>query len=236
MNNKASILSTMPLERPLLAKAADSGIALDTMSFIQVIDISDETAVWEQITEVYQQQAVVVFTSASAVFAVCEHPTFIRPDWKICCIEKATMKAVLQYFDESFILCSAKDSDELAKAIKEASGVDEVVFFCGDKRMDTLPSSLLQSGIITREVVVYKTVEQPQFIEKEYDGILFYSPSGVSSFFTMNTVPAHTVLFAIGATTAQAIQIESDNKVVFCTTPSKEQLLDEAISYFSIKH
>lgn len=234
MSNKISILSTMPLELPLQAKARGHDIALDTMSFIQVIDISDETEVQQQIDAAYKQVAYVVFTSASAVYAVCEHPSFVRPNWKICCIEKATMKAVLQYFDESYILTSAKDSDELASKIKAAASVDEVIFFCGDKRMDTLPSSLLQSGIITHEIVVYKTVEQPQFVEKEHDGILFYSPSGVSSFFTMNTVAAGTVLFAIGNTTAQAIKIETDNKIIVCSSPSKEALLDAAIDYFKV--
>lgn len=223
----------MPLEQSLLNKALDHNIVLNTMAFIQVIDISDETEVWEKISAAYQQNATVVFTSASAVFAVCEHPSFVRPDWKIFCIEKATKKAVLQYFDESYISGSAKDSDELAGKIKESADVKEVIFFCGDKRMDTLPSILLRSGIITKEIVVYKTVEQPTFIEKEHNGILFYSPSGVSSFFSMNTTSPETVLFAIGNTTAAAIKLETDNKIVVCPTPSKEALLDEAINYFN---
>ena len=233
MSNKISILSTMPLEQPLLNKALDNNIVLDTKAFIQVIDISDETEVWEKITAAYAQQAIVVFTSASAVFAVCEHPSFVRPDWKIFCIEKATKKAVLQYFDESYIVGSAKDSDELAQKIRETADVKEVIFFCGDKRMDTLPSILLKSGIITNEIVVYKTVEQPTFIEKEHNGILFYSPSGVSSYFSMNTANPGTVLFAIGNTTAAAIKLETENEIVVCPTPSKEALLDVAIDYFN---
>lgn len=223
----------MPLEQPLLNKALDNNIVLDTKAFIQVIDISDETEVWEKITAAYAQQAIVVFTSASAVFAVCEHPSFVRPDWKIFCIEKATKKAVLQYFDESYIVGSAKDSDELAQKIRETADVKEVIFFCGDKRMDTLPSILLKSGIITNEIVVYKTVEQPTFIEKEHNGILFYSPSGVSSYFSMNTANPGTVLFAIGNTTAAAIKLETENEIVVCPTPSKEALLDVAIDYFN---
>ncbi len=233
MSNKISILSTMPLEQPLLNKALDNNIVLDTKAFIQVIDISDEKEVWEKITGAYAQQAIVVFTSASAVFAVCEHPSFVRPDWKIFCIEKATKKAVLQYFDESYIVGSAKDSDELAQKIRETADVKEVIFFCGDKRMDTLPSILLKSGIITNEIVVYKTVEQPTFIEKEHNGILFYSPSGVSSYFSMNTANPGTVLFAIGNTTAAAIKLETENEIVVCPTPSKEALLDVAIDYFN---
>lgn len=222
----------MPLAPNLLNKAMDSGVLLDTLSFIDVIDISGDQVVQRQIQNSLQQKTTVVFTSSNAVHAVCNHEGFTKPDWQICCIEKATKKAVLDYFAESDIICSADNSEELAARVKVLPGLREVIFFCGDKRMDTLPVTLLDAGIITNEITVYKTVERAQFIEKEYDAILFYSPSGVSSFFSMNMLPAGTVLFAIGNTTAQALKIETDNKVIISDTPSKEILLYKAISYF----
>src|SRR5258706_9822828 len=42
--------------------------------------------------------------------------------------------------------------------------------------------------------------------EKVYDGILFFSPSGVESFFNTNEVNEQTILFAIGNTTATEIK------------------------------
>jgi uroporphyrinogen-III synthase len=232
MTPKPTILSTIPLDTFLLNRAMDSGVLLDIASFIKVESCSHEPATAAEIAAVCQQPAIVVFTSANAVAAVCDSPAFKNPGWKIFCIERATKKAVLHYFKEEDILGSADNSEELALTIKNAPGVHEVVFFCGDKRMDTLPSTLLVSGIITKEVIVYRTLEQAQFVEKDYDAILFYSPSGVSSFFSMNALSPHTILFAIGNTTADALRLETTNKIIVSDTPSKEILLYKAISYF----
>ncbi len=232
MIQRPTILSTIPLDPFLLNRAMDSGVLLDTASFINIEPCSHEPAVAQEIENVCAQPAIVVFTSANAVTSVCGSAGFKNPGWKIFCIERATKKAVLQYFAEADILGSADNSEDLALTIKNAPGVREVVFFCGDKRMDTLPANLLASGIITKETVVYKTVEQSHFVEKDYDAILFYSPSGVSSFFSMNTLNPDTVLFAIGNTTADAIKLETNNKIIVCDTPSKEILLYKAISYF----
>ncbi len=232
MTPKPTILSTIPLDTFLLNRAMDSGVLLDIASFIKVEACSHEPAVERDIAAACQHPAIVVFTSANAVAAVCDSPAFKNPGWKIFCIERATKKAVLHYFKEEDILGLADNSEELALTIKNAPGVQEVIFFCGDKRMDTLPSTLLASGIITKEIIVYRTLEQAQFVEKDYDAILFYSPSGVSSFFSMNSPGTDTVLFAIGNTTADALKLETANKIVVSDTPSKEILLYKAISYF----
>ena len=232
MIQRPTILSTIPLDPFLLNRAMDSGVLLDTASFINIEPCSHEPAVAREIENVCAQPATVVFTSANAVTSVCGSAGFKNPGWKIFCIERATKKAVLQYFTAADILGSADNSEDLALTIKNAPGVREVVFFCGDKRMDTLPVNLLVSGIITKEIVVYKTVELSHFVEKDYDAILFYSPSGVSSFFSMNMLNPDTVLFAIGNTTAEAIKLETNNKIIVCDTPSKEILLYKAISYF----
>ena len=222
----------MPLQQSLVNKAMANGLALDMMSFIQVVDTADEPATQQQILALYKENATIVFTSASAVYAVCEHPAFGKPDWSICCIGKATQKAVLEYFSGQSIVCSGIDAAELAANIIAAGNIGRVVFFCGDKRMDMLPDTLSEAGIIVKEIVVYTTVEQPQFVSKEYDGILFYSPSGVSSYFSLNIAEPGTVLFAIGNTTAAAIRQEASNKIVVSSMPSKEQLLESAIQYF----
>ena len=222
----------MPLDQTLIDKALTNGIQLDIMSFIQIVDIADQPETQQILAGLYKESGVIVFTSQSAVYAVCEHPGFIKPDWKICCIANATKKAVLEYFDESSIICSAPDAHTLAANIASSNGIRNVVFFCSDKRQDTLPAMLHDAGIIVNEIIVYTTVEQPQFVAKDYDGILFYSPSGVSSYFSLNIADPGTTFFAIGNTTAQAIRQETDNKVIVCAAPSKEKLLDTAIQYF----
>lgn len=108
-----------------------------------------------------------------------------------------------------------------------------MVFFCGDLRREELPDLLKKAGIELTEVVVYQTLETPIKINKDYDGILFFSPSAVKSFFSINQVNSNALFFAIGNTTANAIKPFSKNSIIVSEFPAKDQLLDKAIKYFS---
>ncbi len=221
------------LDRPLLDKAADAGVVLDSVPFIQVVDITDEDDNLERIERLYRKPVTVVFTSVNAVRAVCEQVYFSKQGWTIYCIGHATRNAVLEYFDREQVHGIANDAAALAGVIKN-NGVSEVVFFCGDRRMDTLGEQLEKYGVQVNEIIVYRTEEVPRFVEKDYDGILFFSPSGVNSFFSMNTIEPSAVLFAIGSTTARALKENAEeNKVITCELPSKEQMVDTAIQYFN---
>src|SRR6185436_12065727 len=94
------------------------------------------------------------------------------------------------------------------------------------------PRQLRKNNIGVTEIVVYKTISTPQKIEKKYDGILFFSPSAVKSFFQANQLNDRTVLFAIGNTTANEIKNVSENKIVIGETPDINTLLNKVISYF----
>jgi uroporphyrinogen-III synthase len=109
-----------------------------------------------------------------------------------------------------------------------------VIFFCGDQRRDEMPDQLKINSIKVTEIVVYKTTLTPQKIEKKYEGILFFSPSAVKSFFQINEVPDQTVLFAIGNTTADELKSFSKNKIVTSDVPTRETLIDKVISYFQV--
>ena len=78
---------------------------------------------------------------------------------------------------------TANDAVSLAELIAEDRFVDEVIFFCGDQRRDELPEILRQHEVVVNEIVVYQTIAVPHKIEKQYHGILFFSPSAVQSFF-----------------------------------------------------
>jgi uroporphyrinogen-III synthase len=71
-------------------------------------------------------------------------------------------------------------------------------------------------------------------IDKVYDGILFFSPSAVESFFSKNKLPEQTVLFAIGNTTAKTIHRRyCNNRIMISDQPGKDELIEQAIEYFS---
>jgi uroporphyrinogen-III synthase len=82
-------------------------------------------------------------------------------------------------------------------------------------------------------LIVYETIETPQAVSKKYDGILFFSPSAVRSFFAKNTLKEETKIFAIGKTTADEVKSFSNNPMVISEIPDTEKLIGEVIKYFS---
>ena len=144
-----------------------------------------------------------------------------------------TKKLVQEYFGDELIAAAASDATELAEQIIEDDVIDEVIFFCGDKRRDELPSILNENNIEVNEIQVYHTNMIHHTIEKKYYGILFFSPSAVESFFSNNKINEETILFAIGNTTASALKKYSKNRVIVADETGKNNLVEKAIEYFT---
>lgn len=228
---KGTILSTRPIDEHIIHAAALQNILIDVISFIETEPI-DSIAAHEEIENAFMHSAVVVFTSMNAVEAVAEHLHEYKPDWKIYCIGNTTKKLVEEYFGEELITSTAPDARELAEKIIEDDITDEVIFFCGDKRRNELSSLLNEHDIDVNEIKVYQTIMVRHKVEKEYNGILFFSPSAVESFFAGNKVNEKAILFAIGNTTAIEIKKYSGNKIVIADEPGKHNLAEKAIEYF----
>lgn len=236
---KASILSTRPINEALIQEAAGKNILIDVLSFIET-EIIDSIEVHEEIENALLETATVVFTSMNAAEAVATHLNYYKPDWSIYCIGNTTKKLVKEYFGEELIADTAKDATELAEKIAEDE-VDEIIFFCGDKRRDELPTILNKYNIDVTEIEVYQTNMVQHTIEKSYNGVLFFSTSAVESFFSTNDLNDKTVLFAIGNTTASAIKkylpadsAGSTNKIIVADEPGKSNLVEKAVKYFTL--
>jgi uroporphyrinogen-III synthase len=234
------------LDKRIIAQAAGQGIMLEALSFIKTEPIREEE-LGRTIKALSNRPVVVVFTSKNAVDAVAnwleageaeaETDDSVRPasGWKIFCIGAATRKRVSESFGEAAIEGSANSALSLADTILTRGSIKETVFFCGDQRRDELPEKLKQHHMGMREIVVYKTIRTPHKIEQTYDGIAFFSPSAVFSFFSGNALNKETILFAIGGTTAAAIRSRSGNKLIISESPDKEALVRQAIDYFQRK-
>ncbi len=232
MQNNIQILSTRLLEQELIEAAHEKAIDIDVLSFIETEPI-ESVEVQQEIEAVLNSAATVVFTSMNAVEAVQENIVDEQPEWTIYCIGNTTKELVKKYFPLSVIGATASSATELAELIIEQSVTDEVVFFCGDLRRDELPALLKQHGIDVNEIIVYQTMLVPHRIQKDYLGILFFSPSSVESFFMNNKIGANTILFAIGNTTASTIRKHTPNKILVPDEPGKENLVEKMIEYFT---
>jgi uroporphyrinogen-III synthase len=230
--NKISILSTRPLQIELINKAAEKNIEIESISFIETKAI-EEDYLKERILHLSHHQLAIVFTSMNAVEAVLLSLSNKKPNWKIFCIGSTTKKLVKENFGENSIAGTADSASSLAAVIIDQKNISSVIFFCGDKRRDELPEKLSQHNIDVNEIEVYKTLETPHIVNKNYDAIIFYSPSAASSFFSINKINEQTILFAIGSTTAIEIKKYSDNKIIIGKEPSKQLLAEEVINYFA---
>lgn len=231
-DKKIRILSTRPLDEALVNKALKHHILLDCISFIKTENITD-TSVAEEITELASQSITAVFTSMNGAEAVINtlHKTNLQPAWKIYCMGAATQSLLKNYFTSITIAGTGKNALELSETIIN-NNEKEVYFFCGNQRRDELPDKLKKRNISVKEIVVYETKELVIKINKQYNGILFFSPSAVKSFFSVNSIPADTVLFSIGNTTAEEIRTNCTNKIIISDFPDKDKLTEEAIAYF----
>ncbi|MHA4807976.1 uroporphyrinogen-III synthase [Flavitalea flava] len=242
--NKIRILSTRPLDDLITAGAAQAGIVLDILSFIETEPLHD-SALTQRIRELSCQPLLAVFTSMNAVEAITRQlglqasvktSEMTSIPWKIFCIGHATQQLVRNYFGEDRIAGTADSARSLADTIitslKDQTG-KEIFFFCGDQRRDELPEKLRQESITVHELVVYKTIRTPQRLDSNYDGIVFFSPSAVHSFFSANAIPATTLLFAIGQTTAEAIRSYNTNQTIISASPEKEALIRQVIDHYT---
>jgi uroporphyrinogen-III synthase len=228
--NKLNILSTRPLNNEIIDKAAQQNIFIDCISFIETQPIQN-SGLKEKIQKLSAKKITVVFTSMNAVDVVKDYLSK-KPEWDILSIGQTTKKLIADFFDEENIIATANDASTLADLIIDKE-IKEVVFFCGDQRRDELPAKLKAKNINVEEVVVYSTIATVEKVSKRYDGILFFSPSAVESFFSANQVDSNTILFAIGNTTAETINQKVQNKIIIAERPGKEALVKEMLIYFS---
>lgn len=229
--NKIAILSTRPLDSSLIKEAAEKDIIIDVLSFIETQAIQS-TQVQQEIETALLQSAMVVFTSMNAVETVANQTGAALPEWEIYCIGNSTQNLVKKYFGENMIAGTADSASALAGLIVKKGTNQEVIFFCGNQRRDELPDILRSNDIEVNEIVVYETIRVMHTVEKNYYGILFFSPSAVESFFGNNKPEAQTILFAIGNTTANTIKKYSNNKIIISDEPGKENLFRKMMDYF----
>ena len=229
-DKKIRLLSTRPVGAELREQAASSNILLEEKSFIYTEPIVDEK-LKRQIQDLATQKITALFTSMNAVETVGKvAPTKL---WRIGSIGHATKKLVVKYFGEQSIVATGDDAKDLGENLISSASIEKVYFFCGNNRRDDLPLLLKSNGVAVHELVVYKTIEKAEKIHDVYDGILFFSPSAVSSFFENNTLSQKTTLFAIGNTTARALKPFTSNDVVIADKPGKKNLVNQAINYFT---
>ena len=206
---------------------------MEEQPFIRV-DLLYSAILVQRLVAIIPEKRTVIFTSKNSVVSVANMLQGQQPEWDVYCLEGATMQAVQQHFTQVTIKQIDRTASDLADHI-DVNISNRLVFFCGDKRMDTIPEIMTNKGIDLEEIIVYQTLYTPSVILKKYDGILFFSKSAVESFASANKLPAGTTLFAIGSTTAKALKdLAADTlPIIQSSGPSERTLMKTIIDFYN---
>jgi len=226
------ILITRPIDIREQDMFIHAGYTFDTVPLIATMAVDDD-AMAQRIGAAAQEPHTVVFTSANAVQAVSEYTQGAVAGWDVHAIGHATLERIGQLMPGQSVVGTANDATSLAHHIIAEASVAPVIFFCGDQRREELPVLLADAGIPLEEVTVYHTIRMPVKIEPAHDGLVFFSPSAVISFFELNRPKEGAVFFAIGNTTAAEIRKNCENKVIIASAPSVAAVVTSVIDHYA---
>lgn len=216
MNQSRRILSTKLLEPPQKERLLAAGFAVVEMDFVTAEGVQFETP---------EFLPNLIITSKNAAKALKNKRLQAE---KCFCVGEKT--AALMKAQGYTIACIAPNAASLAAVICENYASESFYFLGTASRRDELPTMLAKANIPLSEITVYKTIPQPHKVDGEFDGILFFSPSGVTAF-TENNSPGKAICFCIGPTTAASLP-DTANRVVIAKKPGVEYLVLETVNYF----
>jgi len=221
MENQLRVLSTkklLPNQRQYLLNADFSVIEAD---FIQV---SNKEFAFENHND------YLIFTSQNAVESVLQNQNAANyKSVKCFCVGDKTKVLLEQNGFE--VIFTSDYSAELASVICNQYPKNNFTFFSGSLRRDILPDAMQLAQIKYDEVEVYETTLIPSKIVSKPDGILFFSPSAVESYFKANTI-TNEMCFCIGNSTAAAVE-EVTQQLIIANKPTVENVIVQCINYYN---
>lgn len=166
-----------------------------------------------------------IFTSQNAVETVLSKNIHIKNCY---CVGEKT-KSLLEENGHKVVMMN-EYATELASYLVENHKDDSFHFFCGNIRSDEIPTRLRENKISFKEIVVYTTTLNPKKFERDFDAILFYSPSGVRSFCEerSNLKNNKAVFVCIGTTTALEAKNFAEN-VEISNSTTVESVIAKAV-------
>ena len=222
--SQTSILSTKTLSNEQRQAFLDADFDLLEQDFIEIKN---------NIFELNQINNNLIFSSQNAVLSLMEQNGWeILKTKSVFCVGIKTKDLLeLNGFKVDVYMDYAS---ELAEIITLIYNKESYTFLSGNLRMETLPNALKTAGITFNEIEVYQTTLAPFKIsqQEKFEGILFFSPSGVESYLTNNKIK-NEICFCIGTTTAKALELKKIKNIIISETPTIEDVIFEVIQEFN---
>ena len=222
MEKQTSILSTKTLSSQQRKMFIDSDIDILEEDFIQIENNNFEL---KNINE------NLIFSSQNAVLSLMEHRNWEQLKNKnVFCVGIKSKELLEQ---NGFKVDVYMDyASELSEIITLIYNKETFTFFSGNLRKETLPKALKDAQIKFNEIEVYQTklVSFKISSAEKFDGILFFSPSGVESYLKDNKIKSETC-FCIGETTANALEKITKN-IIISQIPTIEDVIVEVLEHY----
>ena len=170
-----------------------------------------------------------IFTSKNGVKSflryLTDKPTLNMSEISCSCVGQKTKS----FLEENGlkVIKMAENALELANFIAKHHKKEHFLIFTGNRNRPDLRRILSKENIRFKEIQVYQTRLVPQRHNKKFQGILFYSPSGVESFTQENAI-GNTPVFCIGETTAKEARKYSEH-VYIAEKPTVDSVIEMLI-------
>jgi uroporphyrinogen-III synthase len=198
---KPRILSTKVLSSEMLDRFYSAGLELETHDFIEIEKTHGNVG-----AECFTSKQFLI-TSQNTVQTLIDLVSIHNLQNKnILCVGTKTERLLLS--KGIFVSDMYKNSNELAQdAVRLEVGT---TFFTGKRRMPVIERVFEEKGVELNVVELYDTVLTPVKKGEGYSAVLFFSPSGVESFFKENKLRGAKAV-CIGTTTEKAVREFTDN-------------------------
>jgi uroporphyrinogen-III synthase len=216
LNTSPTILSTKKLsiaQKELILNAGLGFVEYEAIA-IKLLEVNIKNEV---------QNAI--FTSKNAIKAIKNSEMNIS---KCFCVGENTKKFLQE--NGLNVIETAQNATDLANIIVKKYKNESFLFFCGNMRRNELPDLLNQNNINLKEKIVYKTNLRLHKFNRSFDGVLFFSPSGIQSYTSENKI-GESISFCIGNTTASEAKKHS-NTIIVANRPTVENVIVQAVKYF----
>ncbi|WP_149030178.1 uroporphyrinogen-III synthase [Blattabacterium sp. (Blattella germanica)] len=177
-----------------------------------------------------------IFTSYNGVKGFLYNFEYCFFRKKIYVVGEKTFFFLKKHFPYCFFFQKDYVQDIIEEIIKTKSN-QYYDWFCGNKNIFNQDINFFKEKNINR-YEVYKTFLIPRKIKNlsDYHGIIFFSPSGVQSFFLNNKIENNTKteIFAIGKTTAKFISNFLHKKIWIPKKPSLKEVFTLVKNFYDV--
>ena len=166
-----------------------------------------------------------IFTSQNAVRSFLKSKAENTSISKVFCVGQKTASILSE--NGLNVIKIEENAAKLANFITKSFENESFYFLSGNLRKEEISNIQKTSKNSIFELKTYETTLNPMKIVQFFDGIMFFSPSGVQSFMAENSIESAKA-FCIGETTASEAKKHTKN-VVIATSTSIESVIAKTV-------